>query len=264
MSIIINKKVEKLLKIFSLWLLFFVVSCGPKKDMIYMDKVDYNQEIQQAKYNGSLIQVGDELNIQITGYDELAIKPFNINTISNNNATDGSGATSVQSYIVNKEGGITMPVLGNIPVTGMTIDDLKVNLENRLKKYLIEPIVIIKPMNLKLVFLGEFGTKGMKTHDNDKLNILQAIALGGGTSENADLKNIRLIRNVNGVDETYVLDVTDYAITKSPYYYLQNNDILYAVPNKNAQILANKSAYWAKGVAAFGFLLTIYTLFFRK
>ena len=228
-----------------------------------MDKVDYNQEIKQAQYNGSLIQVGDELNIQITGYDELAIKPFNINTISNTNVKDASDASAVQSYIVNKQGEITMPVLGNIPVTGKTIDEVKVDLEERLKKYLVEPIVIIKPMNLKIIFLGKFGGAGMKTHDNEKLNILQAIALGGGTSEDADLKNIRLIRNVNGVDETYVLDVTDYAITTSPYYYLQNNDILYAVPDKNAQIAANKNAYWAKGMAGFGFLLTIYTLFFR-
>ena len=100
-----------------------------------MDKVDYNQEIKQAQYNGSLIQVGDELNIQITGYDELAIKPFNINTISNSNVKDASDATAVQSYIVNKQGEITMPVLGNIPVTGKTIDEVKVDLEERLKKY---------------------------------------------------------------------------------------------------------------------------------
>ena len=67
-----------------------------------MDKVDYNQEIKQAQYNGSLIQTGDELNIQITGYDELAIKPFNINTISNTNVKEASDASAVQSYIVNK------------------------------------------------------------------------------------------------------------------------------------------------------------------
>ena len=137
-----------------------------------MDKVDYNQEIKQAQYNGSLIQVGDELNIQITGYDELAIKPFNINTISNTNVKDASDASAVQSYIVNKQGEITMPVLGNIPVTGKTIDEVKVDLEERLKKYLVEPIVIIKPMNLKIIFLGKFGGAGMRIHDNEKLNIL--------------------------------------------------------------------------------------------
>ena len=76
---------KKILRFLILLISLAVISCGPKKNMIYMDKVDYNQEIKQAQYNGSLIQVGDELNIQITGYDELAIKPFNINTISNAN-----------------------------------------------------------------------------------------------------------------------------------------------------------------------------------
>lgn len=105
---------------------------------------------------------------------------------------EASDATSLQSYIVNKQGEITMPVLGNIPVTGKTIDEVKVDLEERLKKYLVEPIVIIKPMNLKIVFLGKFGGAGIRSHNNDKLNILQAIALGGGTAEDADLKNIRI------------------------------------------------------------------------
>ena len=209
--------------------------------------------------------VGDILDIKVTGYDEIAIKPFNLGTISqiNNNGTGGSSAADL-AYTIDKEGEINFPTLGKIKAEGMTVDELKTDLEQRLKKYLVEPIVIIKQNNLKLTFLGEFGARGQIGYSNEKLNILQAVAIGGGTNENADLKNIRLIRNVNGIDQTITLDLTDYNISNSPYYYIQNNDILYALPNRDAQILAKKTPVLTKVLTYSGLLglvLVVYNLF---
>ena len=168
------------------------------------------------------------------------------------------------AYTIDKEGEINFPTLGKIKAEGMTVDELKTDLEQRLKKYLVEPIVIIKQNNLKLTFLGEFGARGQIGYSNEKLNILQAVAIGGGTNENADLKNIRLIRNVNGIDQTITLDLTDYNISNSPYYYIQNNDILYALPNRDAQILAKKTPVLTKVLTYSGLLglvLVVYNLF---
>lgn len=262
-----NINVKKIEILYLVVISIIMFSCGPKKDMIYMDKdINYNAEITQARFLGNKLMIGDILDIKVTGYDEIAIKPFNLNTISqiNNSGTGSNSSSGELFYTVDKEGEINFPTLGKIKVLGLTLDELKIDLEDRLKKYLVEPIVIIKQNNLKLTFLGEFNNRGTINYTNEKLNILQAIALGGGNSESADLKNIRLIRNINGIDQTVTLDVTDFNISNSPYYYLQNNDILYAIPSKNAQILANKNPYWIKGMAAFGFFITIYTLFLRK
>ena len=231
-----------------------------------MDKdINYNAAITQAKYLGNKLMVGDILDIKVTGYDEIAIKPFNLGTISqiNNNGTGGSSAADL-AYTIDKEGEINFRTLGKIKEEGMTVDELKTYLEQRLKKYLVEPIVIIKQNNLKLTFLGEFGARGQIGYSNEKLNILQAVAIGGGTNENADLKNIRLIRNVNGIDQTITLDLTDYNISNSPYYYIQNNDILYALPNRDAQILAKKTPVLTKVLTYSGLLglvLVVYNLF---
>ena len=231
-----------------------------------MDKdINYNAAITQAKYLGNKLMVGDILDIKVTGYDEIAIKPFDLGTISqiNNNGTGGSSAADL-AYTIDKEGEINFPTLGKIKAEGMTVDELKTDLEQRLKKYLVEPIVIIKQNNLKLTFLGEFGARGQIGYSNEKLNILQAVAIGGGTNENADLKNIRLIRNVNGIDQTITLDLTDYNISNSPYYYIQNNDILYALPNRDAQILAKKTPVLTKVLTYSGLLglvLVVYNLF---
>ncbi len=228
-----------------------------------MDKdINYNAAITQAKYLGNKLMVGDILDIKVTGYDEIAIKPFNIGTISqiNNNGTGGSSAADL-AYTIDKEGEINFPTLGKIKAEGMTVDELKTDLEQRLKKYLVEPIVIIKQNNLKLTFLGEFGARGQIGYSNEKLNILQAVAIGGGTNENADLKNIRLIRNVNGIDQTITLDLTDYNISNSPYYYIQNNDILYALPDKDAQIMAKKTPVLTKVFTYSGLLGLIFAMY---
>lgn len=245
-----------------------VFSCAPKKDMIYMDKdINYNAEITQAKFQGNKLLVGDVLDIKVTGYDEIAIKPFNLNTISQIN-NNGNGSTSAVdlAYTIDKDGEINFPTLGKMKVEGLTLDELKINLEEKLKKYLVEPIVIIKQNNLKLTFLGEFNKKGMVTYSEEKLNILQAIALGGGTNDNTDLTNVRLIRNVNGKDQTATLDLTDVNISNSPYYYIQNNDILYALPNREAQILAKKTPVLTKILTysgILGLLFAAYNIFTR-
>lgn len=250
-------------KLFPIFLLLLLSSCAPKKDMIYMDKdINYNAEITQAIFQGNKLLVGDVLEIKVTGYDEIAIKPFNISTISQINSNGTSSPSSGDlAYTVDKEGEINFPTLGKIKVEGLTIDELKTDLEEKLKKYLVEPIVLIKQNNLKLTFLGEFNTKGMVSYSKEKMNILQAVALAGGTNDNTDLKNIRLIRNVDGKDQTITLDLTDYNLSNSPYYYIQNNDILYALPNRDAQILAKKTPILTKVLTYTGLLGIMFAVF---
>lgn len=264
-----NIGVKKLKFLYLGLISIIILSCSPKRNMIYMDKdINYNAEITQAKYSGNKLLVGDVLDIKVTGYDEIAIKPFNLNTITqiNNNGEGSTSSNANLAYTIDKDGEINFPTLGKIKVVGLTLDELKLDLEERLKKYLVEPIVIVKQNNLKLSFLGEFNKKGMVAYSEEKLNILQAIALGGGTNENADLKNIRLVRSVDGVDKTIVLDVTDYNISNSPYYYIQNNDILYAVPNKDAQIAAKKTPVLSKILTysgLFGLAFAVYNIFIK-
>jgi polysaccharide export outer membrane protein len=119
-----------------------------------MDKdINYNADITQAKYNGNKLMVGDNLDIKVTGYDEIAIKPFNLNTISQINGNgNGTSSSGDLSYTIDKEGEINFPTLGKIKAEGFTVDELKTDLENRLKKYLLEPIVVINQNNLKLLF----------------------------------------------------------------------------------------------------------------
>ncbi|WP_379968497.1 polysaccharide biosynthesis/export family protein [Epilithonimonas sp. UC225_85] len=206
-----------------------------------MSNHNFDQEVSQARYTGLKIKEGDNLSISVSAFDEMAVKPFNLNTMASTNDPEKSTGAGSGGYFVSPEGYITMPVLGRIYCLGMTKKALKEDIEERLKAYLIDPMVDIKLNNFNFSVLGAVGSPGQKSTNNEKINLFQAIALAGDMSTSADRTKVKLLRysEESQKDTLVSLDFSDASIVKSPYYYLQQNDILYVEPDKNAQIAAN-------------------------
>ena len=249
--------------IISFLLLFF--SCGPKKNVVYMSNNNFEKEVSQAKYSGLHIQEGDQLQITVTAFDEIAVRPFNRSSMSTTgNPAQGSGASSSSGseYTVNSEGSIVFPVLGTVYCKGMTKQQLKEDLESRLKRYLTDPMVTITLTNFNISVLGEVSSPGQKTSPTEKLNIFQAIALAGDLTYDANRTNIKLIRysEVTGKDEMISLDLSEASIVNSPYYFLQQNDILYVEPDRNKQISVNNDSASDKWLRYGGIALGLVTL----
>ena len=228
-------------QIFLLLIFCLAFSCKPKKNMIYMSNHNFDQEVNQARYTGLRIKEADVLSISVSAFDELAIKPFNTNTVATTNDTEKEGDSGSGSYIVSPEGYITMPVLGKIYCLGMTKKQLKEDLEERLKTYLTDPMVDVRLTNFSISVLGAVGSPGQKNSNKENLNLFQALALAGDMSPSADRTNVKLLRysEENQKDTLISLDFSEASIVKSPYYYLQQNDILYVEPDRNAQVAAN-------------------------
>lgn len=212
--------------------------------MIYMSNNNFEQEVSQARYEGLRIQEGDMLEVIVTALDDLAVKPFNKTTMQRTGEEGGAGGAGrlgTNEYQVTSEGYIIFPVLGNIYCKGMTKQQLKAELDNRLKQYLTDPVVTVRHVNFNISILGDVSSPGQKTSSTEKLNILQALALAGDMRPSANRTNVKLIRysEETGKDVTYSLDLSESSIVNSPYYYLQQNDILYVEPDRNAQIAAN-------------------------
>lgn len=228
--------------LFFLLIISLVTSCKPKQNMIYMSNNNFQQEVSQARYEGLRIQEGDMLEIIVTALDDLAVKPFNRTTMQRT-GEDGGGATRLgdNQYQVTSDGYIPFPVLGNIYCKGMTKQQLKTELDTRLKQYLTDPVVTVRHLNFNISILGDVGSPGQKTSSTERLNIFQALALAGDMNDSANRTNVKLIRysEESGKDITYNLDLSETSIVNSPYYYLQQNDILYVEPDKNKQIAAN-------------------------
>ena len=258
-------------KYFPVFIILFILSvhsCKPKQNIVYMSNDNFEQEVSQAKYVGLHIQEGDKLDITVSAFDEIAVKPFNKSSMtatSNSTISGGSGAASSE-YTVTTEGTIQFPVLGNIYCKGMTKQQLKEDLESRLKRYLTDPMVTINLTNFNIFVLGEVKSPGLKTSPTEKLNVLQAIAVAGDLTYDANRTNVKLIRfsDATGKDETISLDLSEASIVDSPYYFLQQNDIVYVEPDKNKQVALNNDSaadkYIRYGGVALGLLTLILTL----
>ena len=262
-----KKYVQVFLNI-SVFVLLF--SCKPKENIVYLSNNNFEQEVSQAKYAGLHIQEGDRLQILVSAFDEIAVRPFNLSSMAStgNVAKAGAsgGAASASEYMVTSEGQIIFPVLGAVYCKGMTKQQLKADLESRLKRYLTDPMVTITLTNFNFSVLGEVGSPGQKTSPTEKLNILQAMALSGDIKYEGNKTNVKLIRysEEEAKDKVISLDLSEASIVNSPYYYLQQNDILYIEPDRNKQISVNSNSsldQWIKyGGVGLGLLTLIFTL----
>ena len=250
-----------------LFIALFLISCKPKKNVVYMSNDNFAQEVSQAKYDGLHLQEGDRLQILVSAFDEIAVRPFNIATMNRTGNTasgtsGGSTGSSPSEYTVNSDGTIIFPVLGAVYCKGMTKQQLKEDLESRLKRYLTDPLVTITLTNFNISVLGEVKSPGQKTSPNEKLNIFQAIALAGDLTYDANRTNVKLIRTseATGKDETVSLDLSEASIVNSPYYYLQQNDILYVTPNKTKAKTSNISSSTTIWFSVVGSLVSLASL----
>lgn len=246
---------------------FLLFSCKPKKNIVYLSNNNFEQEVSQAKYSGLHIQEGDQLQILVSAFDDIAVRPFNLNSMTrtgNSDGTTGTGANAPSQYTVNSDGSIIFPVLGTVFCKGMTKTQLKDDLESRLKRYLTDPLVTITLTNFNISVLGEVKGPGQKTSTTEKLNVFQAIALAGDLTYDANRTNVKLIRTdeATGKDVVVSLDLSEASIMNSPYYYLQQNDILYIEPDRNKQVSINNDSATDKWIKYGGIALGLVTLIF--
>ena len=246
-------------------------SCKPKENMVYMekDRALAEQQVQQAVFEGSRLQSGDLLDIKVTAFDEYAVRPFNLHSMNQVSSPDqvstGQAAqTAPQGYLIDHEGYLMFPVLGKLFVKGMTMAQLRADLEQRLLQYLSDPLVSIRQLNFNITVLGEVKKPGQYTSPTDKVTVLQALGMAGDMTDYGDRTKVRLIRHADGVDQTHIIDFTDKNITASPYYYMQQNDVLYIEPDdikkKSANVDPNRNLAFQIGGIVLALASVIITL----
>jgi polysaccharide export outer membrane protein len=246
----------------------FLSSCKPKENIVYLSNDNFEQEVSKARYEGLHIQEGDRLQILVSALDEIAVRPFNQNTMTRTGAagTEVNGNQNMgvapTEYTVTADGTIIFPVLGPIFCEGMTKKQLQQDLENRLRRYLTDPLVTVTLANFNFSVLGEVKDPGQKTSTTEKLNIFQALALAGDATYDANRTNVKLIRysEKEEKDKVVSLDLSEASIINSPYYYIQQNDIIYVEPDKNKQVAVKTNSAVDQWIKYSGVALGVITL----
>ena len=215
-----------------------MASCTSYKNVPYLQNPEVvNDYREQLPMYDATIMPKDLLTITVNTSDPEAAAPFNLVVQSPINVARTNSLTqqpSLQQYLVNNEGTIDFPVLGRIQVGGLTKNQAEDLIREKLGDYLKEvPIVTVRMSNYKIAVLGEVARPGMFTVNNEKVNIFEALAMAGDLTVWGMRDNVKLIReDAAGKREIINLNLNNAEIVTCPYYYLQQNDILYVSPNK--------------------------------
>lgn len=215
-----------------------LASCTSYKSVPYLQNPEAVNEFQEIlpMYDAKIMPK-DLLTITVNTSDPEAAAPFNLSVQTSYNVALNKSLTSqpmLQQYLVSNEGTIDFPVLGRLQISGLTKTEAEDMIREKLKDYLKEtPIVTVRMSNYKIAVLGEVARPGMFTVSNEKVNVFEALALAGDLTVWGIRDNVKLIReDAAGKREIFELNLNNAEIVTSPYYYLQQNDILYVSPNK--------------------------------
>lgn len=234
---------------------FLLASCQSYKKVPYFQDVDVvNQAKQQERLYDARIMPKDLLTIVVSCTNpELAV-PFNLTVASNAGMAVSSSSyvtaqPTLQTYLVDNDGDINFPVLGELKLGGLTKKEAEQLIIDRLKPYIKEtPIVTVRMVNYKISVIGEVARPGTFTISNEKVNLLEALAMAGDMTVYGLRDNVKLIReDANGKQQIITLDLNKAETILSPYYWLQQNDIVYITPNKakarNSDV-GNSTSLW--------------------
>lgn len=208
----------------------------------------------------------DLLSITVNTSDPQAAAPFNLTVQTAENAQSSvvktTSTAALQQYLVDNKGEIDFPVIGKLKVGGLTKNEAEDLIREHLKNYLKEvPIVTVRMSNYKISVLGEVQHPGTFTVSNEKVNILEALAMAGDMTVYGLRDNVKLIReDANGKREIIQLNLNNAELIVSPYYYLQQNDIIYVTPNKTKAKNSDIGSSTSLWVSATSILVSIASL----
>jgi len=221
---------------------FLLFSCVSRKEIVYFQGLETAQhQLEDNVAKNVHIQASDLLTINVSASEPDAAIPFNltVGTMSQNiTGMDQLGLQTrpqMQTYHVNKKGQISFPVLGTIKVSGLSAQDLSDKLAGQLSTYIQEPIVNVRLVNFQVSILGEVNRPGTFDVNDDQISLPKALGFAGDLTIYGKRNNVLVVRQEDQKKSYAYLDLTDPETINSPFYYLQQNDVVYIEPNK-AQI----------------------------
>jgi len=231
-------------------MLLLFSSCAEKRNLVYFSDVNDSTSFTQAIMNvhQPKIQKGDILAISVSTMDATTNALFNTGAIlqgadSRLGTANAAGSTNLakEGYLVGNDGNVNFPVIGKVNLLGLTLEEAHGRLTDELNTYVKEPIVNIRYLNFKVTVIGEVNRPSSFTIENDQINVLEALGMAGDMTAYGKRENVLVIREVDGKRNMARLNLNTTNAFKSPYFYLQQNDVVYVEPDimKEKQISRN-------------------------
>lgn len=230
------KRLNKIL--FALMAVVMFASCASHKHVAYFQNSE-EVDLSKSQYlYDARIMPKDQLTITVSTTNDEAAVPFNLTVPTPYTANQRStySQAMLQTYLVDNEGNINYPILGQIHVGGLTKSECEKMIQEKIQPYMSaaeNPIVTVRMTGYQISVIGEVARPGTFTVSREKISILEALAQAGDLTIYGQRKNVQLIReDASGQKSIHTFDLTDADIINSPYFYLQQNDVVYVTPNK--------------------------------
>ena len=220
---------RKLLVIFTFGL--FAIGCATKDSVVYFQEPEELEGYENVMDYEPVIQKNDVLRINVSSIDQDLVRPFQRNSGGQLGGGLSSQNLSMSGYMVDSDGYIQFPVLGEVKVAGFTKKELQQKFQKEIRAYVTDAVVDIRILNFKVTVLGEVGSPGRVEVQDERITIPELFAEVGDINYNGKRENIVVIREVDGVKSIGRVDITDSDVFKNPYFYLKQNDVVYVEPN---------------------------------
>jgi polysaccharide export outer membrane protein len=212
-------------------------SCASRKDLVYYQNIDETSLQEKSNSYEVKLQPDDLLLIIVSAEDPEIAAPFNLRSISIEDAKSGlytiGGQQSNQLYLVDANGTIDFPVLGKLKVSGLTRTEALKTLQGKIGAYIKKPIINLRIMNFKVSVQGEVTLPGTYNVVSERLTVIEALTMAHDLTIYGLRNNVLIIREKDGVKSYNRIDLTKADFINSPFYYLAQNDVVYVEPNKS-------------------------------
>jgi len=219
--------------------LILCTSCYNTKRLNYLDSSSSIAEQMGKEYLKKTIdyklKAGDVLSVLVHTDDAEVNAAFNL--LSQSGGSSG-GSDLTTGYAVNDTGYVNLPVIGSFKVSGLTLNEVRLSVQERAEVLLVNPYIVVRLLSFRLIFLGEIMSQGVLPVSQDRINVIEAIALAGGVTDYGNREKILVLRETGQGYKSIYIDVSKRSILSSENFYLQPNDIIYIepLPTKNMQL----------------------------
>lgn len=205
-------------------------SCASKREVVYFQDASDFETIVDNNSFATKFKIDDLVSIFVSTLDPEASAPFNLLR----GASEGGIRAEQVDYLIDKEGEIDFPVIGKTKIAGLSAEETRVLLRERLAEYLIDPIINIRLRNFSVSILGEVNRPGTYPVNGERITIFEALGLAGDLTIKGQRDNVLVIRDFDGAKVYQRIDLRSKQALESPVYYLTQNDVVYVEPNKSA------------------------------
>ncbi|MGM9705576.1 MAG: polysaccharide biosynthesis/export family protein [Prevotella sp.] len=235
-------------------------SCSSSKNVTYFQNVDNVDLTASRGLYDAKIMPKDMLSITVNTIDPNVSKLFNLYTGSASGATNSMG----QGYLVDNNGNINFPIVGSIHVAGLTKGQCEDLIRDKIMPNMSateNPVVTVRMASFRVTVLGEVASPSVIPVTSEKMSVLEALAQAGDLTIYGKRDNVLLIReDQSGQKVMHRLNLKDAELINSPYYYLQQNDVLYVEPNKakaSTSSVSTITTFWVSTVSALASLTSL-------